>query len=188
MENVINGKIVAVILAVGLLLTFANSLFWGGEKMDPECKYYYSQGATYFQDGQYAKAIQAFLEVIRRNPNYSTVYYHLGLSYDAAGKPFLAVDAYKQAVAINPRYTSAYFSLGNVYDVLGNFREAVICYEIVIKLNPQSPEAYYNLGVDYRHMRRPADATEMFEKARELFERRKDPEGVSRVDAQLSMA
>ena len=90
--------------------------------MDPECLFYYNEGTGFFKDGRSEKAVQAFLEVARRNQSYASVYYHLGLSYEAASKPGFAIQAYKKTIALSPRDVKAYTSLASLYDIMGNYK------------------------------------------------------------------
>ncbi len=186
LRPIINWKIAVAVLAVGVAFSFAHSLFWSGERMDPECLRYYTDGAQYLQQGQYSEAIMSFLEVIKRNPNYSSVYYHLGLAYDASGDAFTAIQAYKKAIEIKPLYVNAHVSLGNAYDVVAEYPNAARHYEIALKLNPRQPEVLYNLGLDYIRLNKSDEARETMEKAKALFQQRNDLEGSSRVQDKLS--
>jgi tetratricopeptide (TPR) repeat protein len=181
----LNWKIIGFALLACVLLMFANSLFWQGERMDAESNAYFTQGAVFFKDGKYEQAMQSFLAITRRNQSYPSVYYHLALTYEATGKPGEALQAYKRAIELKPRYAQAYYNLGNLYEVMGKDESALACYEYAVKFLPRSPAMHYNLGVLRKKLGDLHGARSSLQRAQLLYEHLGDQDGQDRALTQL---
>ena len=61
-------------------------------------------GNSYFNNQQYAKAVDAFREAVRRDPNDKGSYHDLGVTYLMLGKKVEAMQAYNSLLKIDPEY------------------------------------------------------------------------------------
>jgi tetratricopeptide (TPR) repeat protein len=60
-----------------------------------------NKGDAYYNTKQYAKAIKAYQQAIRINPDYADAWYKLGNAYAEIGQPGKANEAYRQAFQVN---------------------------------------------------------------------------------------
>jgi len=58
----------------------------------------WNQGKELYNTDQDEKAVEAFREAIKLDPELAEAYFRLGLAYDAVGKEKEAEEAYKKAV------------------------------------------------------------------------------------------
>jgi len=115
--------------------------------------------------GNYMKAIEAYKQAIRIDPNDATAYHNLGLSYNKLGLYEDAIEAYKQAIRIDPNYATAYSYLGNAYNNLGLYKDAIEAHKQAIRIDPNDAAAYNNLGNAYANLKRYKDAIEAYKQA-----------------------
>ncbi len=66
-------------------------------------------GNLYGISKQYGKAIEAFLQVLRIDPNDASAMYNLGLAYSLSGQKGQAMDVYKQLKNLNPEKANEFF-------------------------------------------------------------------------------
>ena len=70
-----------------------------------------SQGADYYDDGQYQQAIEAYDKAIKLNPNVAIGYGHRGLSYLGLGQNERAIEDFDKAIELDPDNAEAYNKL-----------------------------------------------------------------------------
>ena len=95
------------------------------------------------------EAIDQFLKIIEKHPNYGLAYSNLGAAYYRKGNLDKASEATKKAIEINPNDKSAHGNLGNVYTDLKKYDEAIAEHKKAIELSPNDAEAFLNLGVAF---------------------------------------
>ena len=122
-------------------------------------------GDAYTGKGEYKRAIEAYKQAIRINPDDAEAHYGLGLAYGHLGQNRKAIEALKQAIRINPDHAKAHYSLGVIYGNLGRDREAVDAYGQAIRINPDYAAAHLNLGVFYAKLGRSREAIEEYKQA-----------------------
>jgi tetratricopeptide (TPR) repeat protein len=132
----------------------------GAESLNP--------GMNYFSAGDYKKAIKAFEQVIRVNPDSADAHKWLGMSYLKIGNNEVmtdpemldnAVKEFNKALSLNPNFAEARYYLGIAYLALYNKDAAVREYEILKDTdkelagslfarigNYKSPQAYKSVG------------------------------------------
>ena len=123
------------------------------------------------------KAIDAYKQAIRIDPDYAIAHSDLGAAYFNSGMHKEAIEAYKQATRINPDYADAHFNLGVTYDESDRYKEAIEAYKQVIRINPDDADTHYHLGFLYNALDDKGSALEQYkilknlnsEKANELF-------------------
>ena len=109
---------------------------------------YIGIGACYYKLDNYGKAINAYIQAIRINPNVASTYYNLGLAYNGLGLYKDAIEAFKQAIRINPEY-DVYGNLGLAYNGLGLYKEGIESFKQAIRINPDHVGSHFCLGISY---------------------------------------
>ena len=71
-----------------------------------------NQGNTYYDLGDFPKAIEAYLNAIKFTPKDPVIYNNLGAAYFSSGKNTEAADAFKKSLALKPNDPDAFFNLG----------------------------------------------------------------------------
>ena len=98
-------------------------------------KVYVNIGFCYGNLGNHVKAIEAFEQVIRIDPEYASAHYNLGTAYNRLSLYKDAIEAFKQAIRIEPDHTNAHFSLGFSYFKTGDKSSALDEYKILKNLD-----------------------------------------------------
>jgi len=99
--------------------------------------------------GNYMKAIEAYKQAIRIDPNYATAYSYLGNAYNNLGLYKDAIEAHKQAIRIDPNDAAAYNNLGNAYANLKRYKDAIEAYKQALRIAPDLAQTHFNLGIVY---------------------------------------
>lgn len=127
---------------------------------------YYSQGYSFFNEGNYGAAIAEFTQAINLNPQNALAYFNRGCVYHEQGKYNLkmasndrgmfgaAINDYTQAITFNPQFVEAYRNRGIAYADQGKYDLAIADYKQAITLNPQDALAYFNRGNAYGKKRK----------------------------------
>jgi tetratricopeptide (TPR) repeat protein len=98
-------------------------------------KVYLNIGFCYGNLGNHVKAIEAFEQAIRIDPEYASAHYNLGTAYNSLNLYKDAIEAFKQAIRIEPDHTNAHFSLGFSYFKTGDKSSALDEYKILKELD-----------------------------------------------------
>src|SRR5204862_6433618 len=69
-----------------------------------------NQGNTYYDLGDFPKAIEAYLNALKFTPKDPVIYNNLGAAYFSSGKNKEAADAFKKSLALKPNDADAYFN------------------------------------------------------------------------------
>ena len=110
---------------------------------------WFSLGNAYYKTGQPAKAVDAYQQAVRINPEYADAWYNLGVAYAMTGQRDKAIEATQQALRINPEYAEAWMSLGNAYGKADQPAKAIEAYQQALRIKPEDADAWNNLGVAY---------------------------------------
>ncbi len=70
------------------------------DKSEVRMSYYYHLGWTYYEMNEYSKAVDAFTEGLKTEPQYVYAYWRRGLAYEKLGEFAKAEADYKQAYEI----------------------------------------------------------------------------------------
>ncbi len=130
--------------------------------------YYYNMGNSYYNKGEYDRAIEAYQQAIKLNPKDNMAYNNMGINYDKKGDYDRAIEAYQQAIKLNPKDDSAYYNMGNSYAKKGEYDRAIEAYQQAIKLNPEYDNIYNNIGLCYYRKGDSHKSIELFEQAIKL--------------------
>lgn len=107
-------------------------------------------GDVYFYGTkEYEKAIDAYLEGLRYDPNNSVAAHNVGWVYNDQGNYSEALKWLNEATRIRPGYTSAYAETGYAYMKLKRYSEATTALNRAIGLDRDNQIAHYYLGQVY---------------------------------------
>jgi cytochrome c-type biogenesis protein CcmH/NrfG len=120
---------------------------------------------SYYNRGEYEKAIEEYKRAIEINPDSVEAYYHLGMAYSSLGKYKEAVEAYGRAIRIKPEYAAAYYNLGHAYSNLNQHDKAIKAFRRSIQYEPDNVEAYFALGNAYSDSGKEDKAVDTLEAA-----------------------
>jgi Flp pilus assembly protein TadD len=150
-----------------------------------QAKVLVEQGKQLYRDDQDTKAVEAFQQAIKIDPDLAEAHFRLALSYEALGKQEeaeaeykKAVDAYKKHLDDSPDDAEAHYNLGQTYANLANYSEAIREYRQATKLKTDDPDVYYDLGVAHTKLAQYDAAVAAFSKSLEI-----DPEYYRAEDA-----
>jgi tetratricopeptide (TPR) repeat protein len=81
-----------------------------------EAEEYYNLGNTYRTKGDYDRAIEAYKEAIKLDPDDAKAHHVLGVTYhikeeNAHYNYDKAIEAYKEAIKLDPDYVNAHYNL-----------------------------------------------------------------------------
>jgi len=120
----------------------------------------FSDGVNFLTDAlltgnysYYQKAIDAFLKVIKLDPQNVQAYTLCASTYGASGKHKQSIDISNKLIKMKPRLADGYFSRGIAHSDLGNYTKAIQDYETALKYSPSKWEAFYFKGLAYFNKR-----------------------------------
>jgi tetratricopeptide (TPR) repeat protein len=136
-----------------------------------------AKGRELYRDDEDDRALEAFQQAAKLDPELPEVHFRLGLTYDALGQEQEAEGAYKKAVETYKKYLSegenekdseAHYNLGQTYSGLHLYSEAVREYRQATKLKPDDAAIYYDLGLALMRLAQYDEASAAFSKSLEL--------------------
>jgi tetratricopeptide (TPR) repeat protein len=95
---------------------------------------------SYFDIGNFKKAIAYYAKVLRNTPNNANILIDIGVSYFNISMGDTAILLLKRAVQINPKHQQGLYNLGIIYYNLGKTDEALTTWKRLIELNGNSKE------------------------------------------------
>jgi len=122
-------------------------------------------GLSYYESGEFEKAIEAYKQAIKLSPDSPESYYHLGMAYSSLGRYKEAVEAYSISIRIKPDYGAAYYNLGHAYSNLNQHDKAIKAFRQAIQHDPNNVETYLALGDAYSDSGKWEKAIATFEAA-----------------------
>jgi len=96
---------------------------------------YFHIGYCYVELGNYTKAIEAYKQAIRIDPDDASTYVNLGVASGQLGLYKDAIEAIKQAIRIEPDDAETLYNLGVTYILIGDRNLALNEYEILKELD-----------------------------------------------------
>lgn len=143
--------------------------------MNSEAEYRIIDGEKYLSEGNYSRAIEEFITVIKGGLNTSRVRNNLAIAYAKTGFFDKAIDELKQAVKIDPGNKMARNNLGiavceqsKKYIEDGKVDIAVNLLISVSELIPNNPLPFSSLGIICSLKDKKAEAVKLFNKALKL--------------------
>jgi predicted AlkP superfamily phosphohydrolase/phosphomutase/tetratricopeptide (TPR) repeat protein len=120
---------------------------------------------AYFKKKDYAAALTALQEHLKRHPRSKEAENLLGNIAMEQGRTEEAESHFKQALEYEPHFTDARNSLGILYDRLGRHDDALREFLKVVEVDKDYAESYNNIGVIYKNRGKIEDAVSWFKKA-----------------------
>lgn len=127
-------------------------------------------GAANKSLGNIERALEAFTNALKLEPQHSDGYVNLGNTFKDQGEFKKAIAAYETAISVNNKNTKAYNNLGVTLKELGNYEKAIDTLKQVIILEPKNAMAFNNLGNVYQDLKLYQKAEESYNEAIELKE------------------
>lgn len=135
-------------------------------------------GKKFFDRNEDEKAVRAFEQAVKLDPNLADAHFRLAVAYDLFEESEKAQKSYLQAVKIyqkqtikNPKDAHAFFYLGRAYDKTGDEQKAQKALQQAVKLQPEDGEYHYELGTVLIELAQYPEALKELKKAIEI-----DPE------------
>ena len=97
---------------------------------------HYGRGWTFFDEGQYDKAITEFKNAINIDSNFKEAHCHLGVIYIEQQKYTEAIQAFEKAISIDEAFKEAHFNLALAHLELGEFEEATYAANAALNIDP----------------------------------------------------
>nr|WP_199331994.1 tetratricopeptide repeat protein [Anabaena lutea] len=164
----------------------AIALYQQAANIDPRnAKIHSGIGYLYAQQGNFQLALAAYRRAIAIDSNNSDFYYAVGYIKGNLGDTAGAKEAYRRAIQLNRGNLNAYLGLGVTQASLGDYESAKWAYEQALNLNRNNPRTYELMGSMFKQRRQTQQASSVLQKARDLYRRSNDPDGVDRVEAIL---
>ena len=108
---------------------------------------YVDEGNQYALTREYDKAIDAYRQAIKLNPNLAAAYHGLGATYNNMGRPGDSVEPLRTAVRLDPDNPRAHLNLGITYGNLRRGEEALSELQEAKRLSPNDPHIQNHIGV-----------------------------------------
>jgi len=99
------------------------------------------QAKDYCQEGQNDRAVAAYDEAIRLDPNCAVAYINRGGIHAQQGNPQRAVADYAEAARLDSKYADALFRLGYSWFQNRRYADSIAAYDRALQLDPQRPDA-----------------------------------------------
>ncbi|WP_026104148.1 tetratricopeptide repeat protein [Anabaena sp. PCC 7108] len=155
-------------------------------KLDPRnAKIHSGIGYLYAQQRNFQLALAAYRRAIAIDSNNSDFYYAVGYIKGNLGDTAGSKEAYRRAIQLNRGNFNAYLGLGVTQTSLGDYESAMWAYEQAINLNRNDPRTYELMGSMFKQRRQTQQASNVLQKAKDLYRRTNDPDGLARVEAML---
>ena len=129
---------------------------------------YFNRGVTWYEMGNYDRAIQDYNEAIKLNPNFEQAFFNRGNAFDEHEQFDRAIQDYDRAIALKPDYAKAFNNRGISFTKKGQYDRAIQDYDQAIKLEPEYAEALNNRGTAYFGKREYDHAIQDYEEAIKL--------------------
>ncbi len=144
-----------------------------------ESQFHYEEGCSLRNIKFYNKALDAFDEAIKLNPNYQEAWYSKGLTLQDLERSREAITAFEKAIEINDKSdfaSYAWYDKGLIHRKLAGvenerkvrLEEALDAFRNAIIINPKYGCALYNEGLTLRDLGNNEEALKFFDKAIEI--------------------
>ena len=131
-------------------------------------EYWALLGYYYNQDGLIEKAIDAYGQSIRLNPNNAAVHYNLAITFGSLGKYAEEIEEFNISIRIWPDSAIIHYILGDAYLRLDNYKDAIKEFKLSIRINPDSAAPHSDLGLTYNYLGMYTEAIDELKKSLEI--------------------
>jgi len=115
--------------------------------------------------GRVDEAITAYFQVLSKN---KFAFYNLGQVYRRANELVIAEGYYRQALKVDPNFVAALFGYGFTRLAAADWAEAERANKAVTTAEPQNAPAWFNLGLALQNQSKQTEATQAFQRARQI--------------------
>jgi len=125
-------------------------------------------GNAYGEDGQKFKAIEAYHQTVRIDPDYASAWVNLGVVYNKMNHTIDAIKTYQQAIRINSRgivASVAWHNIGRSYRKSKQLDKAIEAYKHALNINIDYANAWVGLGLAYQELKHTAKGIEAYKNA-----------------------
>lgn len=120
-------------------------------------------GLAYADDGQWPRALQAYIKGLEFAPHDAGLLTDAGLAWERIGDHEHAVASYRAAIQVDGDFGRAHNNLGEVLWKIGKEEEAIIEFRAALETNPSLASASYNLGLALESHGQHAEALHTWE-------------------------
>ncbi len=130
---------------------------------------YVREGQEFTADKQFDKAVEAFKQAVKLNPNLAAAHHGLGSVYNNMGRASDALEPLKTAARLDPNNSAIHLNLGVIYGNLRRPDDALAELNTAKLLSPKDARIYNEIGnVLHNAAGRIEDALAMYAEARRL--------------------
>ena len=148
-------------------------------------KIHSAMGYLYAQQGNFPAALTAYRRALGFDPNNGDFFYAVGYVKGNLGDTAGAKEAYRKAIQLNRNNVNAYLGLGVTQSRLGDYQAAMWAYDQALGIDKNNAQTYELMGSMFKQRPKAKEASNVLSKARDLYQRRNDSDGVARVEALL---
>jgi len=134
----------------------------------PVVQTHFTEGAQFYRDGEFGKAIEEFNSIIELEPENTSAYGNRGLTYTRLGEIALAIEDFSRIIEIDPKDAKAFYNRGTRFGQLSEYDQALEDYNQAIELIPAYAVAYFARGLIYKELGKNQEAERDIQKAQEL--------------------
>ena len=131
-------------------------------------KYQFKKGFDLHQQGQFIKAYEIYLQILKKNPKHFDTLHLIGMIENQRGNYQAAINYIEKALSINSNFDFVYNNLGNIFFRINNFEKAYFNKTEVLRkliLYKEALEAYN----DYLKINAKPIPTPLFLPCKPLF-------------------
>lgn len=130
-----------------LIFCYSNPIASAEQKLT--ATQWFEQGNEFLKNKDYDKAVSAYSETIKLNPNNVDAYNRRGLIYKMENKYELAIADFTKVIDCVPANANVYYSRGDTYFLNKQYELAITDFNKSIKLNPKFSMVYVRRGLSY---------------------------------------
>lgn len=123
----------------------------------------FAQGVQFHGEGKLPQALQAYEQVLQRDPKHFDALHNTGIAAFQSGNFDAAAGFIRSALAVNPAHASAHNNLGNALREMQLMEEALRSYERALALTGDDANTHFNRAVTLQSLLRTDEALQAYE-------------------------
>lgn len=108
---------------------------------------WYNEGVEFINEGNNEKALEAFNEAIKLDPEDAEAWNNKGLVLGYVGRYEEAQECFERALAIDPELTHAWNNNGSALLYVGRYKEAIESFNRTLEIDPENENAIYKIKI-----------------------------------------
>lgn len=129
---------------------------------------HFLQGRTLEAQGQYPKALKAYIQALSFHPGHPTAQHRMALVYEKMGRRSKAQEVLSNLLQVHPEYIPALYDQARLYDERQAVPSAIALFEKVVSLKRDYADSLYRLGRLYHKAQKPKQARAYYEQSIQL--------------------